>query len=87
MVRVRTKTILDRRYRQVVSELGLLRRNAFLTQAELAARTGLGQPDISKIEAGQRRIDIIEFVDWIAACEASTEDMIGVIERLRACPA
>ncbi len=84
---MRTKTIVDRRYRQVVSELSLLRKTALLTQAELAAKTGLGQPDISKIEVGQRRIDIIEFVDWMTACDASTEDIIGVIERVRTCPA
>lgn len=36
---------------------------AGISQAEVAAAVGLKQPDISKIETYERRVDIVEFLD------------------------
>lgn len=50
--------------------LGLLRDlrlAAGVHQAELAARLNIRQQDLSKIETGVRRIDVVEFRRWAHA--------------------
>lgn len=62
---VRTNSIHDPRYQKIIGRLVQARVDAALSQSELATLTGLRQSDISKIEHSQRRIDILEAVDWI----------------------
>lgn len=38
-----------------------------MTQDELAAKLLISRQNISKIELGQRRLDIIELHDWLQA--------------------
>lgn len=44
------------------------RRDAGLTQADLAARLAKPQSFVAKVETQERRVDLIEFVKWMAAC-------------------
>ncbi|QTH70592.1 helix-turn-helix transcriptional regulator [Pseudoalteromonas xiamenensis] len=41
------------------------RKEAALSQKELASLVGLTQPDISKIERFERRLDVVEFIDML----------------------
>jgi transcriptional regulator with XRE-family HTH domain len=52
------------RYRRFVKRLILARQRAGLTQKEAAAALGQRQPWVSKCEAGQRRVDVIELLDF-----------------------
>lgn len=52
-------------YRAFVARLGRARREAGLTQAEVAERLGKPQSFVAKCEAGDRRIDVIELL-WFA---------------------
>jgi transcriptional regulator with XRE-family HTH domain len=52
------------RYRRFVKRLILAREQAGLTQKEAAAKLGQRQPWVSKCEAGQRRVDLIELQDF-----------------------
>ena len=45
------------------------RKDAGITQAELGQRIGQRQTFISKVELGERRIDVAEFVELCAALE------------------
>ncbi len=56
------------------------RRVAGLTQAEVAERLGLRQQYVSKYESGERRLDVIEFLD---AAEALGLDGISMLQQLR----
>lgn len=49
----------------------MLRHDASVTQTELAARLGRPQSFVAKVEGGERRIDVLEFVDWLDALDAS----------------
>ncbi len=54
------KSIHTREYRILRDLLVDVRRRAGLTQASLGHRLPFEQPGISKIERGERRIDIVE---------------------------
>jgi len=54
------KSIHTGEYKTVVRKLRKARDNAGLTQAEAAEKLGKPQSYISKIERGERRIDIAE---------------------------
>lgn len=61
------KTVFSDAHVRFVEVLAAARRQAKVTQAELAARLGKDQSFISIIEGGQRRVDVIEFC---AICRA-----------------
>ncbi len=63
----RPSTIHDNRYKNTIEILVRERKTAGITQADLAKMTGFFQPDISKIERFERRLDITEFIDLIEA--------------------
>lgn len=54
------KSIHTREYRILLELLIEVRRRAGLTQSDLGHRLPFEQPGISKIERGERRIDIVE---------------------------
>ncbi|WP_242401100.1 helix-turn-helix domain-containing protein [Acetobacter okinawensis] len=47
-----------------------------MTQAELAAALGKPQSFVAKYENGERRIDVIEFVDITAILGVSSADLL-----------
>ncbi len=49
-------------YKKVCNLVSTLRKSKKLTQAELAKKIGVRQNFISKIESGERRLDVIETV-------------------------
>lgn len=52
------------RYRRFVKRLVLAREQAGMTQKQAAEKLGQRQPWVSKCEAGQRRVDMIELLDF-----------------------
>lgn len=51
------------RYRQLQTLLKAARKEAGLTQAQVAERLGRPQSYVAKYENGERRLDVIEFLD------------------------
>lgn len=58
-----------------------LRDEAGLTQAALAERIGNTQTFVSKVERGERRLDVVEFAEW---CEAMECDPASAFEKFLA---
>jgi transcriptional regulator with XRE-family HTH domain len=56
------------RYRVLQAALAAVRKQAALSQVQLAGRLGLGQSFVSKIERGQAYIELTLFIDWCQAC-------------------
>lgn len=65
-------------FRQLLIEA---RKRAHLTQVELAQRLAKPQSYVSKFERGERRLDLIEFLDIADALDI---DVPVFIDRLRA---
>ena len=64
----------------MVKLLRKARKSASLTQVEAAKKLGCRQTFISKIECGERRLDVIEFVVMMRAYHA---DPNRVLKRLK----
>jgi transcriptional regulator with XRE-family HTH domain len=58
------KTIFTESHRQLVSQLVKARKYAKLRQVDAAKKLGRTQSYISKIEAGQRRIDTVQLKEF-----------------------
>jgi transcriptional regulator with XRE-family HTH domain len=58
-----TKSVFTTRYDRFRHLLIEARRNSALTQVDLANRLSRPQSFVSKFERGERRLDVIEFLD------------------------
>lgn len=54
-------------YRSIIDALTRTRTQAGVTQLELATRIGRPQSFVSKVERGERRLDLLEFCQIAAA--------------------
>ena len=61
------KTLRSRRHRALCAALVSARKAARLSQDELASRLKTSQTVIARIEIGERRIDVVEFIDLAKA--------------------
>lgn len=62
-----TKSVFSDRYNRLLAAMAQARREAGVTQAQLAAILGKPQSYVSKIERGERRIDVVEFLELLEA--------------------
>lgn len=62
-----------------MTALASTRREAGVTQYELADRLGVDQSYVSKYESGRRRIDVIEFIRIVAALDADPNVLIASV--------
>jgi len=75
------KTIYTREYDAVLRQLRETRKKAGVTQVELANRLKLTQSVVSKIERGDRRLDVIELRTFCLAIGISLSDFVTQLER------
>lgn len=77
------KSIHDPRYRLFVEQLAKDRKISGVSQKDLAQLLQLSQPDVSKIETFERRLDIIEAIDWLSALsETPLKRFIEILESI-----
>ncbi|MBJ9964514.1 helix-turn-helix domain-containing protein [Burkholderia seminalis] len=67
------------RYQSLRAHLKTLRKAAGLTQAQLAERLGLDQSYLSKIERGERYVDVLFYIDWCQACGSAPDEAIKML--------
>ena len=79
MIGAMRKSIHTSEYAALREELRGARRNAGLSQRALAARLRVSPSWVAKVETGERRIDLVEFKWFLAACGGDGE---GVFARL-----
>jgi transcriptional regulator with XRE-family HTH domain len=70
------KTIFTKTHKDLVSRLVKAREAANLRQIDAAKKLGRTQSYISKIEAGQRRIDTVQLKEFAAIYKKTLQDFI-----------
>lgn len=73
------KTIHSPQHQALCELLIAARRKAGLTQHEVAERLGRPQSFVAKVEGGERRLDVIEFIELTRALGV---DPVRLIKRL-----
>ena len=71
-----SSTIHDQKYKAIIQALISSRKSAGLKQSDIAKTLRLTQPDISKIERRERRIDALEVARWMKAVDGSFDQII-----------
>ena len=71
-----SKSLYTDRWEQLLKILKRLRVEKGLTQVQLAAQLDRPQSLIAKIESGERKLDVCQFLDYMEALDASAEDVI-----------
>ncbi|MBX3560157.1 helix-turn-helix transcriptional regulator [Chelatococcus sp.] len=80
------KSLHSARHRRLAELLMEKREQARLTQAAVAKALGRHQPFIANIESGDRRIDVVEFLDLAEAVGFDPHDVleqVSVVSRRR----
>jgi transcriptional regulator with XRE-family HTH domain len=76
-----SKSLRSPLHRQLQDLLTKLRKSKNLTQADLAARLGRPQPFVGKYEGGERRLDVVEFVEVAYALENDPSQLLAKLIR------
>jgi transcriptional regulator with XRE-family HTH domain len=71
-----TKGFGDERYRALIGKLVDARKAQKLSQEALAERLGRHQQFVSRYEIGERRLDVVEFVDVGRALHLAIENLL-----------
>ena len=74
------KSLHSKAYKRLTELLVRARHNAGLTQQQVADKLGKPQSFVAKYEKGERRLDLIEFID---ICRAIGANPTEIIERLQ----
>ncbi|MCC7304401.1 helix-turn-helix transcriptional regulator [bacterium] len=70
------KTIYSSEHSQVVEKLVKAREKAGLTQKQVAQSIGRTQSFISKVESGQRRVDVVLLKELAILYKVKVDDLI-----------
>ena len=71
------KSRYSRQYERLLSILRQVRKEAGLTQSQVAAKFGGHASFISKIESGERRIDVVELAQFCRVYGISLADFLN----------
>ena len=74
-------SVHTKRYRTLLQALIEARKAKKLSQADLAEMLGRVQTFVSKYERGERRLDVIEFIE---VAEVLDMDIVKIIRKLKA---
>lgn len=75
------KSIYSREYSLFLDQLRKAREEKGLTQTEVAAKLGQTQSFVSKVERGERRIDVVELRAFCAAIGIGFRSFVAQIEK------
>ena len=75
------KSLRSRRHRALCVVLAAARKAAGLSQDELAQRLKTSQTVIARIEIGERRIDVIEFIDLARVLRIDPREVLTQLMR------
>jgi transcriptional regulator with XRE-family HTH domain len=71
------KSLRSRRHRALCATLIGARKKSKLSQHELARRLKTSQTVIARIEIGERRVDVVEFIDLARALKLDPREVLS----------
>ncbi|ESW78128.1 helix-turn-helix domain-containing protein [Mesorhizobium sp. M1307] len=71
------KSLRSPRHQRFLAQLVSLRKAKGLTQAQVAEKLDRPQSFVAKYEGGERRLDVIEFLDLTAALDADPCEILS----------
>lgn len=71
------KSLRSRTHRNLCAALVEARKGAQLSQHELARRLGRSQSFVAKIEVGERRVDVLEFIEIARALNRDPAELLS----------
>lgn len=75
------KQLRSSRHRALISVLVMARQEAGLTQRQLAARLKRSNSFVWKIEAGERQVNVLEFMEIAKLLNVSASALMARVER------
>ena len=75
------KSVFTPAYRRMLDLLRAAREEAGLSQRDLAARLDVAPSWVAKVELGERRLDVVEFIRVTTALECKPVKLLREIER------
>lgn len=75
------KTLGTERHKALIALLIEKREAAGLTQSDLAAKLGEYQSFVARLESGQRRVDVVEFLELAKLLEFNPVDAIQALSK------
>ena len=76
------KSIYSKEYSLFLEQLRKAREERGLTQIDVAERLGQTQSFVSKVERGERRLDVVELRAFCSAIGMSFTTFVGQIEKV-----
>ena len=73
-------SVYSEEYQRVITALKNARKARGITQAQLAEALGKPQSFIAKVENGERRLDVVEFVHLAKLVGVKVEEVLLVIQ-------
>ena len=77
-----TTSVFGARYARLRQVLVDARKRSGLTQVELATKLGRPQSFVSKVESGERRIDVVEMLQYAEAVGADPAQVVREVARV-----
>jgi len=74
------KTIYQEPYLRLVQALVQARKNAGLTQTQVAEKLAKPQSYIAKVEGADRKLDVMEFVELCEAIHQNPSELIKLLK-------
>ncbi len=78
-----TKSIGTARHRALIAFLIVKREAAGLSQAELAERLGEYQSFVARLESGERRVDVVEFLTLAEVLRFDAREALETVQKAR----
>lgn len=72
-------SLRDPRYQAVIARLIALRKEAGINQRDLAAKMGQLHSFVGKVELCERRLDIVQLIDWLRALDVDEEEFYAKV--------
>ena len=76
------KTLRSKRHKALIALLIERREAAGMTQTQLADRLGEYQSFVARLESGQRRVDVVEFLELAEVLGFDAGKVVGAVRKM-----